>query len=185
MEGTSASVEYQQKLYVALASLPYVENICEIGFNGGHSAQLWLAANPRARVFMFDKRSHPDANERALKWLHSRPELSAAKRLELISGWSHLEVRKFAKERPTIKCDLLSIDGSHTMFGASNDLKNAHLIVRPCCHLALLDDTVGRPRLGRRPHLQRAHIAAEKVVRGGSSDVGLVARRVVAAVGRR
>ena len=141
MEGTSASVEYQQKLYVALASLPYVENICEIGFNGGHSAQLWLAANPRARVFMFDKRSHPDANERALKWLHSRPELSAAKRLELISGWSHLEVRKFAKERPTIKCDLLSIDGSHTMFGASNDLKNAHLIVRPCCHLALLDDT--------------------------------------------
>ena len=30
---------------------------------------------------------------------------------------------------------------SHTMFGASNDLKNAHLIVRPCCHLALLDDT--------------------------------------------
>lgn len=113
MEGTISSSEHEQQLYVGIATLPFVRTICEIGFNAGHSAQLWLAANPNARgtclvarrpiarllltpsswvrttVVMFDKGSKATANERGWDWLHMRPELRATGRIELIKGCAH------------------------------------------------------------------------------------------------
>jgi hypothetical protein len=42
LEGHSAQLVTERKVYYALASMPAVRTICEIGFNGGHSAALWL-----------------------------------------------------------------------------------------------------------------------------------------------
>lgn len=41
-EGHSGQLVIERKVYYALASMPSVRTICEIGFNGGHSAALWL-----------------------------------------------------------------------------------------------------------------------------------------------
>ena len=54
MEGHSAELVLERKLYGTVAQLPFVRTICEIGFNAGHSAAMWLLANPRAKVVMFD-----------------------------------------------------------------------------------------------------------------------------------
>ena len=42
LEGHSAQLTIERKVYYALASMPSIRTICEIGFNGGHSAALWL-----------------------------------------------------------------------------------------------------------------------------------------------
>jgi hypothetical protein len=42
LEGHSAQLVIERKIYYALAAMPSVRTICEIGFNGGHSAALWL-----------------------------------------------------------------------------------------------------------------------------------------------
>merc|ERR1719291_160267 len=53
-EGHSGQLDVERRIYVTLARLPEVKTICEIGFNKGNSAMLWLRANPKARVVMFD-----------------------------------------------------------------------------------------------------------------------------------
>jgi hypothetical protein len=53
-EGSVAQNPLQRRVYTALASLPCVKTICEVGFNHGHSAGLWLLANPTADVYFFD-----------------------------------------------------------------------------------------------------------------------------------
>lgn len=53
-EGSTAQNPLQRRVYTALASLPCVKTICEVGFNHGHSAGLWLLANPTADVYFFD-----------------------------------------------------------------------------------------------------------------------------------
>eukprot|EP01052_Picozoa_sp_SAG31_P037698 SAG31_NODE_4909_length_2872_cov_8.516408_1_plen_268_part_00 len=53
-EGSTAQNLLQRRVYTALASLPCVQTICEVGFNYGHSAGLWLLANPTADVYFFD-----------------------------------------------------------------------------------------------------------------------------------
>ena len=42
LEGHSAELKVERKLYYALTSMPSIRTICEIGFNAGHSAALWL-----------------------------------------------------------------------------------------------------------------------------------------------
>ena len=42
LEGHSAELTIERKVYHAIASMPAIRTICEIGFNGGLSAALWL-----------------------------------------------------------------------------------------------------------------------------------------------
>ena len=53
-EGSTAQNPLQRRVYTALASLPCIKTICEVGFNHGNSAGLWLLANPSADVYFFD-----------------------------------------------------------------------------------------------------------------------------------
>lgn len=59
--GHSGSTTGERQWYVAAARLPCVKRICEVGFNEGHSAALWLLANPTAEVVMFDLYDQPSA----------------------------------------------------------------------------------------------------------------------------
>ena len=42
-EGHTGTAYLLRKMQVALARMPAVKTICEIGFNSGHSASVWLA----------------------------------------------------------------------------------------------------------------------------------------------
>ena len=147
-EGGSDRIPPQHRLYAAATARPEVRTICEVGFNGGQSALVWLVAAPRARVIMFDLGMHA-AVDVALGWLRAHPLLNAASRLELHRGDSNKTVLRFAQENPQTKCDVISIDGGHSEAHALADLRNFQLLARPCCNLGLIDDTPFTPSAQR------------------------------------
>ena len=46
-EGHSSQLLSQMEWYASLATLPWVQTVCEIGFNAGHSAATYLATKER------------------------------------------------------------------------------------------------------------------------------------------
>ncbi|CUG86932.1 membrane-associated methyltransferase, putative [Bodo saltans] len=145
VEGNSAQLKVERKVYTALAQLPEVKTICEIGFNMGHSASLWLLANPTANVYMFDLWSH-EYSPIAENFLRSSKATAfglrnVSSRLTITKGSSLTTVPKFAKERPDVKCDILSVDGGHTYELGLQDIENMRQLANPNFNILLVDDT--------------------------------------------
>jgi hypothetical protein len=89
-------------------------NILEIGFNGGHSAALYLYANKDIQILSFDICFHK----------YTLPIVDYLKKnnnLKFIKGDSLIEVPKYNSE---IKYDVIHIDGGHGIKCAKNDLIN-------------------------------------------------------------
>ena len=102
-----------------LAKIPWVKTVCEIGFNAGHSAVSWLAANPDIFLYSFDLGYHK----------YTRPIAQYLKqrypgRFEIILGDSTKTLPKFIASHPTVKCDVMSIDGGHFYDIALHDFNN-------------------------------------------------------------
>ena len=101
-----AALEY----YAEAASDRSVRTICEVGYNWGASALVWLHSNPSARVYSFDlaERAYTNAT---LAWLNQQ----YGGRLELIRGNSTQTIRAFtdAARRTQLSCDLVLVDGDH------------------------------------------------------------------------
>mmetsp|Transcript_34976 Transcript_34976/g.48866 ORF Transcript_34976/g.48866 Transcript_34976/m.48866 type:complete len:302 (+) Transcript_34976:140-1045(+) len=145
-EGHSGQLVAERKAYILMASLPCVRRICEIGFNGGHSAALWLKAAPKAEVVMFDLWNHTynARGEAFLRDPRSTREFqlpNANERLHIIKGSSLKTVPSFARDFPEKKCDLISIDGGHTEDIARADLWSMANLANRNFHVLLLDDT--------------------------------------------
>eukprot|EP00465_Bigelowiella_longifila_P003830 CAMPEP_0185259984 /NCGR_PEP_ID=MMETSP1359-20130426/8649_1 /TAXON_ID=552665 /ORGANISM="Bigelowiella longifila, Strain CCMP242" /LENGTH=200 /DNA_ID=CAMNT_0027846065 /DNA_START=436 /DNA_END=1038 /DNA_ORIENTATION=- len=145
-EGHSGQLVAERKAYILMASLPCIRRICEIGFNGGHSAALWLKAAPRAEVVMFDLWNHTynARGEAFLRDPHTAREFqlpNADERLHIIKGSSLKTVPSFARNFPEKKCDLISIDGGHTEDIARADLWSMANLANRNFHVLLLDDT--------------------------------------------
>jgi hypothetical protein len=100
-----------------------VRNICEIGFNAGHSALNWLTASPHTKVFAFDI-GHHHYTAHGFEFLRQL----FPRRLQLTMGDSTDTVPTFAKLNPGLKCDLLLIDGGHLLETARADLLNFRAI---------------------------------------------------------
>ena len=86
-------------------SFPNSRNVCELGFNAGHSALLFLETLPQARVYSFDLCDGP--------WTLRNAERVAAlypDRFELIIGDSAETVPAFGTRG--IECDVVFVDGS-------------------------------------------------------------------------
>ena len=144
LEGHSAQIVAERKLYATIARMPHIRTICEIGFNAGHSASLWLLANPNASVTMFDEWIHPYARP-AEAFLISAKAASegvqnAAARLTIVKGSSHETIKPYAARHPG-SCDIVSVDGDHRYHGALMDLEDVHSLVNPEHGLVFLDDT--------------------------------------------
>lgn len=143
--GHSGSAPIERKIYHALARMKNVQRICEIGFNAGHSASLWLMANPTAEVIMFDLWAH-NSSDPGARFLLS-PEAralgiqDAASRLRIIKGDSTKTVVDFSAENPSVKCDLLSVDGGHTHDVALADIRHMHNLANPRFNTVVIDDT--------------------------------------------
>ncbi|XP_063438167.1 uncharacterized protein LOC134719128 [Mytilus trossulus] len=87
-----------------------IRRICEIGFNGGHSALMWailFKGNIDIVVFdtCIDKRC--DIGEELIR------EMFPKIRLKVVRGDSTKTVPIYRHNNPNVKCDFISIDGGH------------------------------------------------------------------------
>ena len=113
--------------YARSASYRWVSNICEIGYGAGHSTLLYLSMNPKAHVYSFDlfpnntdDKIHTPGETLAYQQAFQQVTLNSIindkelnSRFHKIVGNSNTAVPKFIEENPEIKCDVISIDGSH------------------------------------------------------------------------
>lgn len=94
--------------------------ICEIGFNGGHSAAIFLAATSRTtKVTAFDLQAF-DYSVTGLEYVQKL----YPGRLQMIQGSSTDTVPKFSQQHGRA-CDVFSVDGDHSLGGARIDFQNA------------------------------------------------------------
>ena len=121
------------------ATAQHVE-VCEVGFNAGHSTLLWLMADPRVRVRAFDLGVH---------WYspHVTGFFDAAfdaGRVEVVFGDSQQTLPAFAaafnSSSPPEFCDLIFVDGDHHFDAALSDLRKLRAAARPGHHVLLMDD---------------------------------------------
>jgi len=96
-------------------SFPDARTVCELGFNAGHSALLFLETLPQARIYSFDLCDQ-------LWTLRNADYLAALypDRFELIMGDSAETVPAFASRG--IQCDVVFIDGSKDALHRRNDM---------------------------------------------------------------
>ena len=132
-------MESQYKFYHHIAQEPWVNVICETGFNAGHSAFQWLASSrPSTRLFSFDMCVHD----------YTQPMADYLK--ATFPGRLHLTCGDSGKTLPlatdlTNKCDLIVVDGGHTYDMAYKDLVNFKKLANSDHHLLIFDDAPGIP----------------------------------------
>ena len=133
--------EMQVRRMVQLVAAPGVRTYCEVGMNGGHSASAMLLANPLLTVHAFD----------IMYWNYSWPVanlLSTAfgERFVLHPGNSRVTIPQWGAEsnvRPP-PCDMLLVDGDHSLSGALADLRNFRPLAVPGAPV-VVDDIATAP----------------------------------------
>lgn len=133
-EGNIASSEKAMSMYYHVARGPTVKHICEVGFNAGHSAAVFLNANPEAVLHAFDIGQFPytRGNSDLMKELFGE-------RFDFILGPSETTVNEFKRQNPDVHCDVISIDGDHSTEGTLADLRNFRELAS-CRNWVLMDD---------------------------------------------
>lgn len=134
-EGHSGQVEVQQKFYRALARQPFVNTVCEIGFNAGHSSANWLSAKPGNRLISFDLGKHDYTKPRANYLKEKFPG-----RMFIIFGDSTVTVPAFHKRNPDVNCDVLVVDGGHSFDNADVDIGNMRYLANRFFNAFVMDD---------------------------------------------
>lgn len=120
---------------VNLTNKPNI-NVMEIGFNAGHSAELFLQYNRSLNLVSFDIGQH-DYVLTSKKYI----DFSYPDRHTLILGDSTVTIPEYIKNNKDVKFDVIFIDGGHNYEIVKKDMEN-------CFHLAhentivILDDTV-------------------------------------------
>ena len=112
--------------------------VCETGFWQGMSTHLWLLAHGNTTVHSFDVRFPASA-------LHALQGIFGRERLHVHIGPTSSTLARF---RPSPKCDILSIDGSHTGWDPYHDL--VALLPRTRCGGAIFFDDTFDQREGNR-----------------------------------
>ena len=143
-EGYSAQVEQQVELLKKLSSSSNVKNILEIGFNAGHSAEIFLTSNKNATVTSFDV----DRHEYTLLGKEFIDQKYPG-RHTLITGNSVIEVPKFIIANPGVVFDLIFIDGGHQYNVAKSDLENCRELAHADT-IVIMDDTISNENYLRR-----------------------------------
>jgi predicted O-methyltransferase YrrM len=122
------------------------KTVCEVGFNAGHSALLWLLAGA-TRVVSFELGQHSYSHV-AAEWLSVR----FPGKLHLVMGDSMQSVPLYHTMFPDEKCNIVFIDGGHKFEHAKSDMLNFRKFVElsPSAslgHILLVDDT-NMPEVG-------------------------------------
>ena len=127
----------QKALYVFLSHQPWVRQVCEIGFNAGHSALFWLIGSEKTKLVSFDIAS----------WGYTKPmgeylQSVFPGRLETVWGDSRTTVPSFWQQKAgqIFACDIVVIDGSHNHDYVLADLRNMRVGANTRRHLIIMDD---------------------------------------------
>ncbi len=114
IEGNTGQVFKQINILKNLCSNPNIKNILEIGFNAGHSSEIFLSNNPECKVVSFDLGNH-DYTILCKKFIDEK----YPGRHTLILGSSNYSLKRYLT---SIKFDLIFIDGGHQYEIAYNDI---------------------------------------------------------------
>jgi len=134
-EGYSQQVQQQVDDLINLTNKPNI-NVMEIGFNAGHSAEVFLKNNKNLTLTSFDLGCH-DYVAIAKEYI----DATYPNRHKLIIGDSRITIPNYLQTNKDIKFDVIFIDGGHQYEIAKADIEN-------CFHFAhkdsivALDDTV-------------------------------------------
>lgn len=140
-EGYSQQEEEQVKDLIKLIensapSQNKILNVIEIGFNAGHSAEIFLSKNNNIHLISFDIGGH--------EYLNAAKEFidkNFPNRHKLILGNSLSTVPNFIKKNPFFKFDIIFIDGGHDYDVADADLKNCFSLAHENT-IVILDNTI-------------------------------------------
>jgi hypothetical protein len=141
-------------------------NVCEVGFNCGHSTTTFLEANPRATVINFDLPM--------LRWAKSAREYLRKRygsRVTIVDGPSRATIPLHAKKSPGFRCDLVVVDGEHSYVSSLLDLVNL-LQYAPCDAPVLLDDVCDQNRC--HAHIPTLLTQMSKSMKGGSNHPSVI-----------
>lgn len=137
-EGYSQEVPQQVNDLIMLTKQPNV-HVMEIGFNAGHSAEVFLQNNTTLTLTSFDLGDHNYVST-AKEYI----DTTYPNRHTLILGDSRKTIPIYLENNKDKKFDILFIDGGHDYDIAKEDIDN-------CFHLAhkdsivILDDTIFTP----------------------------------------
>lgn len=134
-EGYCQAVPKQVRDLVTLTERPHI-NVMEIGFNAGHSAEVFLKHNTTLNLTSFDLGCH-DYVLTAKEYIDS----SFPNRHTLILGDSTVTIPKYISENPEKRFDVFFIDGGHDYHIAKADLRNC-LKMANKDSLVIMDDTM-------------------------------------------
>jgi predicted O-methyltransferase YrrM len=134
-EGNSQQIERQITDLINLSKKDNIK-VMEIGFNAGHSANIFLQNNNTLILTSFDIGFYRSV-EMGKKFIDEH----YPNRHTLILGDSKITLPKFIENNPQIKFDLIFIDGGHDFETALADVTNSLQL----CHsdtVIIMDDVV-------------------------------------------
>lgn len=117
-EGYTSKLE-REHFSVELGKLNGPLNIAEVGFNTGHSAEVFLQSRNDTKVTSFDINTH-SYTKLGVEYMKNAFD----ERFHFIPGDSLLTVPLYGVEHPEEKFDLIFIDGCHTFEYCLADIQN-------------------------------------------------------------
>ena len=136
--GHTGQKEKQTMIFLTLINrTKCIKNVCETGFNAGHSALTWLTGNHHVHVYTFDLGHYPYS-----KLMASYLKTTFTGRFSVIWGDTKKTIPRFTTNNPHLKCDLIFIDGGHSYTDVKADLRNLRIHANKDQHILLLDDVL-------------------------------------------
>ena len=142
-EGYSQQCELQVMLLKHLVSKPTIKRVLEIGFNAGHSSEIFLSTNPNVDVTSFDI-----GRVNAVSVAKEYMDLTYPGRHTLILGDSTQTIKEYKNANPEATFDLIFIDGGHTYGVAKSDIVRCSGLAHENT-IVIVDDIAFRPGFER------------------------------------
>jgi predicted O-methyltransferase YrrM len=134
-EGNTQQVVGQTDFLRSIVNNELINNVMEIGFNAGHSAEIFLSSNKNIKLVSFDIGSHEYVTlgkEFIDRTYSGRHRLIIGNSLETVPNYYKQEGNKF---------DLIFIDGGHEYDVAKGDILNCKKLAHDKT-IVVFDDTV-------------------------------------------
>jgi len=134
-EGHSQDISKQTQRLIDITNTPGIR-VMEIGFNAGHSADVFLKNNKNLTLVSFDIGEHG-----YVRIAKGYIDSAYPNRHTLILGDSRVTVPNYIKANGDQKFDVIFIDGGHDYQIANSDVENCMKLAHKDT-VVLLDDTV-------------------------------------------